>query len=335
MIRASLTTTAVNLKKITKDNPMKKYNRENKLLFGALLETQAQRKKRLKEEGILMREAKENEPDDPAVPNIEAVEISKPLEIECDYSKMTLSEILKKDFPLENHTKPLITISNDTGNPLVLSDKPQDSVLNYYPSVTSILSATMSPLARQALERWRKNKIATLGMDGFLALNKATLQKGREFHSAIEHLLTHRHTQDLDLSEDIRNCLKSVDNIVQQISRVHLLEGKVVHEVLQYRGYVDCVCDLGGKSNVAIEWKKSDSKKSTIDKTYDAPLQLAAYMGAINYDNSYTSQVTSGVVVVVYEDGSPASVFPVVAEYWSHWYRRYQAFHKLENQENV
>ncbi|XP_026684267.1 uncharacterized protein LOC103515914 [Diaphorina citri] len=264
MIRASLTTTAVNLKKITKDNPMKKYNRENKLLFGALLETQAQRKKRLKEEGILMREAKENEPDDPPVSNIEAVEISKPLEIECDYSKMTLSEILKKDFPLENHTKPLITISNDTGNPLVSSDKPQDSVPNYYPSVTSILSATMSPLARQALERWRKNKIATLGVDGFLALNK---------------------------------------------------------------GF--------GKSNVAIEWKKSDSKKSTIDKTYDAPLQLAAYMGAINYDNSYTSQVTSGVVVVVYEDGSPASVFPVVAEYWSHWYRRYQAFHKLENQENV
>jgi hypothetical protein len=96
MIRASLTTTAVNLKKITKDNPMKKYNRENKLLFGALLETQAQRKKRLKEEGILMREAKENEPDDPPVSNIEVVEISKPLEIECDYSKMTLSEILSK-----------------------------------------------------------------------------------------------------------------------------------------------------------------------------------------------------------------------------------------------
>lgn len=41
-----------------------------------------------------------------------------------------------------------------------------------------------------------------------------------------------------------------------------------------------------------IEWKKSDKQKPDIEKTYDAPLQLSAYFGAMNYDVKYNFQVT-------------------------------------------
>lgn len=41
-----------------------------------------------------------------------------------------------------------------------------------------------------------------------------------------------------------------------------------------------------------IEWKKSDKQKPEIEKTYDAPLQLSAYFGAMNYDVNYNFQVT-------------------------------------------
>jgi hypothetical protein len=43
---------------------------------------------------------------------------------------------------------------------------------------------------------------------------------------------------------------------------------------------------------VLIEWKKSDKQKPEIEKTYDAPLQLSAYFGAMNYDVNYNFQVT-------------------------------------------
>nr|CAD7258880.1 unnamed protein product [Timema shepardi] len=38
---------------------------------------------------------------------------------------------------------------------------------------------------------------------------------------------------------------------------------------------------------VLIEWKKSDKQKPELENTYDAPIQLCAYLGAINYDNNY------------------------------------------------
>lgn len=42
---------------------------------------------------------------------------------------------------------------------------------------------------------------------------------------------------------------------------------------------------------MVIDWKKSDKLKSTISMTYDAPLQIAAYIGAINFDSNYPFKV--------------------------------------------
>lgn len=42
---------------------------------------------------------------------------------------------------------------------------------------------------------------------------------------------------------------------------------------------------------VVIEWKKSSRDKSSLQATYDAPIQLAAYMGAVNNDISYDFKV--------------------------------------------
>lgn len=42
---------------------------------------------------------------------------------------------------------------------------------------------------------------------------------------------------------------------------------------------------------VVIEWKKSSRDKYNLNSTYDAPIQLAAYMGAVNNDISYDFKV--------------------------------------------
>ncbi|KAL1465011.1 hypothetical protein WDU94_004608 [Cyamophila willieti] len=249
-----------------------------------------------------------------------------------DFSSLSLREIIKLTFPLLNPSKPLVTLVNPTKNKPSLLEKTKAKNRNpdHYPSVTSILSATMSVNARRALDRWKENKIAELGLDGFLAMNKDNLAKGREFHTAIGNALMHIGNGS-EFSPQIQNCLKSVSHVISRITKVHALESQVVHQVLQYHGYVDCICDFGTKTNIAVDWKKSDKKKPTIDQTYDAPLQVAAYMGAINYDKTFHFPVTTGVVVVVYDDGSPANVFRVGPEYWNQWYKRYQAFQFMEN----
>lgn len=76
-----------------------------------------------------------------------------------------------------------------------------------------------------------------------------------------------------------------------------------------------------------IEWKKSDRAKTTISATYDAPLQLCAYLGAINADPRYKlADVRSGLVVVAYPSGVPANAFWLnesdVQKFWRAWLKR-------------
>lgn len=40
-----------------------------------------------------------------------------------------------------------------------------------------------------------------------------------------------------------------------------------------------------------VNWKKMKRYVSSVEKTFDFPLQVAAYIGAINYDDSYPFQV--------------------------------------------
>ena len=44
------------------------------------------------------------------------------------------------------------------------------------------------------------------------------------------------------------------------------------------------------KKVVLIDWKTSEKKKSTLAKTFDAPLQVAAYVGALNHDSRYVKK---------------------------------------------
>lgn len=231
------------------------------------------------------------------------------------------------EFPLLNKHKTLYErpkdgiICVDCKKDLLLRQK-----LRIFPSVTRVLNATMSDSSRIALARWRSKMIADLGEAGFQEFYKGQIESGTDFHEKVQR---HFSGTIQDLVNSPNPALRSISNISKHISDVSVVESHVIHNKLAYRGIIDCVAKYNNKP-VLIEWKRSDKKKTLIQNTFDAPLQLCAYIGALNFDINYNLQVQGGIVVVAYSDGTPADVFTVPLDecqkYWKQWLGRLRQY---------
>ncbi|XP_049836459.1 mitochondrial genome maintenance exonuclease 1-like [Schistocerca gregaria] len=241
-------------------------------------------------------------------------------------------------FPLFNNKK--IEELSTCGSEKAIAENAWKSEYYKYPAVSRILNATMSEKSRVALRRWQQRMIAELGQEGFMDLYTGQLSQGEEFHTAVCSYLSGIPESDLALkSEAAEGCWHSVrHSVLQDIKAASLLEQPVVHPQLRYQGIADCVACYKGKP-VLIEWKKSDKRKSCIERTYDAPLQVCAYMGALSFDPRHAHlQVQGGLIVVAYSDGSPANFFMLSVDdcqkYWQQWLARLQQYW-LRNKEVV
>lgn len=185
----------------------------------------------------------------------------------------------------------------------------------------------MSPQAKLNLELWKQRMILELGQEGFDKYSKELLFNGKEFHSCIQNFLTDKPFQ---VPSSVEKSLASVRHVLKDVSHVRAIESHAVHSKLYYRGIVDCVAMFKGNLCV-IDWKKSDKPKDSIENTYDAPIQVASYVGAINSDSNYNFQVRNGLVVVGYTNGDPASVHEInptlLNKYWKLWLRRLQQYY--------
>ncbi|MBV97206.1 Mitochondrial genome maintenance exonuclease 1, partial [Eschrichtius robustus] len=130
--------------------------------------------------------------------------------------------------------------------------------------------------------------------------------QGKRFHEALESILSPQG----NLKEPDENLLKSgyiqsIQHVLRDVSGVQALESAVKHETLKYVGLLDCVADYQGKLCV-IDWKTSEKRKPFIQNTFDNPLQVVAYVGAVNHDINYSFQrLTCHLCVLVY----PGPVF--------------------------
>lgn len=79
-----------------------------------------------------------------------------------------------------------------------------------------------------------------------------------------------------------------------------------------------------------IEWKKSDRPKPTLAATYDSPLQICAYLGALSADDRYLLKIRKGLIVVAYTNGKLAHNFELdestLKKYWRMWLNRVQEY---------
>lgn len=202
------------------------------------------------------------------------------------------------------------------------------------PSVTRIIQQTLSPEQIFYLERWKRRMIAQLGEEGFREYSQNLFRQGRLFHSALEDILTSGATlKNKETPEEhppeVRGYMESISHVLEDVRAVRATESTVQHNTLNYLGIVDCVARYRGVLCV-IDWKTSEKPKPFLSNTYDNPIQVAAYAGALNNDDNYKYQVGHGLIVVAYKDGSPAHAHELssglMLEYWKKWLIRLEDF---------
>lgn len=195
-------------------------------------------------------------------------------------------------------------------------------------SVTQVLHMTVSLEQAFYLERWRRRMTKELGPEGFAAYTKNILNRGQLFHSALEDALLSSRIPETD-NEDVAGYLQSVKSVLDDVTGTRVLESAVKHLPLQYTGLLDCVAEYRGKLCV-IDWKTSEKPKPYFRNTFDNPLQVAAYAGALNHDDNYDFQVEEGLIVVAYRDGRPAHAHfmdpPLLLVCWQRWLLRLHTY---------
>jgi hypothetical protein len=98
---------------------------------------------------------------------------------------------------------------------------------------------------------------------------------------------------------------------------------------LGYSGKVDCVASYQGVPCIC-EWKTADKPKGSIERLYEYPLQLSAYLGAVNeFYREFGIEVKNCLLVVAIPD-MPAEIFwfepEIMNEYWQIWTNRVQEY---------
>ncbi|XP_060835698.1 mitochondrial genome maintenance exonuclease 1-like [Rhopalosiphum padi] len=316
-IRSSLRFKTTDCKK-SLGTVFKQMNKDTKQLFGDLLETNKTRKHRMKLAEKIVGDEKEKE-------NNYLNRLKSKIKPTAEDSINSMVNDSKQNLNQEYYEKLTVEIPSE----MIIHETPKRDL----PSVTNILNTTMSEKSKAALENWKKSMIEKLGEDGFNKYSRELMAMGSAMHSKIRSHLTGC-PPDVSHYEEVENCWKSLDAVIKNVSKPILVEKMVVHDGLSYKGIVDCVA-FYKNTPVVIEWKKSSRDKSSLQATYDAPIQLAAYMGAVNNDISYDFKVEEGLVVVAYSDGHPANVFKLTKQacldYWTIWVKRLNKYKQIQS----
>lgn len=199
-----------------------------------------------------------------------------------------------------------------------------------FPSVSKVLQVSMSETAKANLERWKSGMIEKLGEVGFIEYQRNLFARGSTLHRSIAQRL--QGEAIAEVPKIIDGLWLSLNHVFPNIHEVKVIEQRIAHPFLCYKGIVDCVAVYENEL-VLIDWKTSSKEKPTLFNLYDEPLQAVAYMGALNYDKTFNYQVDKMALVIAYEDGSPATVHKMSTlhckDYWKQWLARLKVYYDV------
>ncbi|VDP44212.1 unnamed protein product, partial [Echinostoma caproni] len=111
-----------------------------------------------------------------------------------------------------------------------------------FPTVSTIISKTMSPESAAILQKWQEKKRKELGDIPFAEYMQNIKKLGRQVHSVIQRkLLSGSVPETLDKS--LENYYRSVGYLLENVHTV-CVEMECIHPELRYRGRLDSVVHL-------------------------------------------------------------------------------------------
>ncbi|CAG7716263.1 unnamed protein product, partial [Allacma fusca] len=159
------------------------------------------------------------------------------------------------------------------------------------------------------------------------------LNNGRDLHANIREILSGTPEDHLFIPERIEGHWRSLRSVLAGMKQVHALESHVAHSSLAYCGIVDCIAQFRDKL-VLVDWKSSEKPKPVVAMTYDTPLQIAAYIGAVNEDPNYSIKIREGLIVVAYQNGNICETFFLtendVKVAWEKWMKRLNQYRQQQ-----
>ena len=243
------------------------------------------------------------------------------------------------NFPLKNPKKETLKFTSKQLKDIKIEQFEKDSELPKMPSVTKILKETMPEESKARLQQWEENMIKKLGsQEAFDAMVQETKDTGTAMHNTIANYYL---TNDLRLDifgdadkELVKTLVEGVACRLDDFQPLNL-ESHVVHPGLGYHGYIDAVMySKKRKELIILDWKTSKRPKTTLHATFENPLQLAAYAGALNHDPRYPYQVEGACLVIAYKfPNKKATVLDMgkiqVRKYWDLWLQRLELYNKM------
>ncbi len=188
-----------------------------------------------------------------------------------------------------------------------------------FPSVTTILKATMPEEQRQRLRNWHQRH----GSEAE-TLRQQAANRGKVIHKLIEARFR---GEEVECPPDLTNFWEQARKILGAIGEVSAIEQPVYHSQLQYAGTLDLLANWQGVLTL-FDFKTSHREKRS-KWLSDARLQIAAYRGA--YEQLFGTAIEQGLVIVI----SPMAgqLFSLEREeleqYWQKWLTRLGQYRQM------
>ncbi|HSM80658.1 MAG TPA: PD-(D/E)XK nuclease family protein [Nodosilinea sp.] len=192
----------------------------------------------------------------------------------------------------------------------------------YYPGVTTVLSATKPPEAREALQRWRQR----VGVDEAQRISGKASSAGTRLHKQIA---AHLNGDPVEISADLAGYWASVQPVLAQVEEVWLVEGAVWHDA-GFVGFPDALVVVNGELHLC-DWKTALRPKQP-HWLGDYFLQIAAYRAAATQVYAeFGLAVQKGLVAIALAD-QPAQLFEMSLDdmdsHWQQFERRLREFER-------
>ncbi|CDI98273.1 conserved hypothetical protein [Echinococcus multilocularis] len=236
-------------------------------------------------------------------------------------------------YQLNHHIIRLISVFDGLSSTL-----PEDfeSISRKFPTVSTIINRTMPAENVMILCKWQEKMRKQMGDQKFNEYVTRIKGIGKDVHQAICDILLKEKLVD-EFGEPIDGYIRSLESIFTHVKTTHFVEQECRHPILRYRGRIDSINSFKTESGglVLTEWKTvHESKRVTsLEKAYDAPLQVAAYTAAYNITRlPKMPQVRQGLIAYAYADGYPADVLLLDEEalehYFQVWCSRVETYHQ-------